>query len=256
MIRIRKPATPPAILAQEGKGPAATEELLRQYEADPAGFRGGTRSFTFDKKIYGAPEVKTALQRAQHDKCCFCECKISNHPGDVEHFRPKRGVKQRARNQKMGKPGYYWLAYDWSNLYLACEDCNRRHKGNLFPLENAHERAKFHGEDLSREKPLFIDPGKEDPETFLSFRREYAFPLETKGKETIDALGLNTRARLVEDRRESYERLALIYILSQDSDAPESAPAQKLLARSQEDSGEYAAMVRAALRCAFADPAD
>lgn len=57
----------------------------------------------------------------------------------VEHFRPKGGWRQ-SPGQPIEQPGYYWLAYEWSNLFLACGPCNSRHKRNLFPLtDQAYE---------------------------------------------------------------------------------------------------------------------
>src|SRR5574341_1145443 len=65
-------------------------------------------------------------------KCAYCETLIAeNHPGDIEHFRPKGRVTDSMGRQLMVQdengeeyphPGYYWLAYDWKNLLLACED--------------------------------------------------------------------------------------------------------------------------------------
>src|SRR5436305_12373624 len=114
MIRIRKPAAPPAVLAAEGMD--ATTSNCAAYD-------GGITTFSFDTSLYGHDSVKRALKAAQHDKCCFCESKISHIAyGDVEHFRPKAGYRQHPADP-LSRPGYYWLAYEWSNLYLACQMC-------------------------------------------------------------------------------------------------------------------------------------
>src|SRR5262249_33142527 len=103
MIRVHRPPTVPLILAT--KGAAATAALCADYLA-------GTREFIFDRDIYGAAEVKEALKQAQHDKCCFCESKVSHISfGDVEHFRPKAAVRQ-IPGGSLRRPGYYWLAYE------------------------------------------------------------------------------------------------------------------------------------------------
>jgi len=134
VIRIEKPSESPSVLRERGTGPTA--ELCRSIDA------GEHAAVTFDRSIYGSPEVKEALREAQHDKCCFCESKITHvSPGDIEHFRPKAAVRQSPQTP-LHRPGYYWLAYEWSNLYLACEQCNRRHKQNLFPLLHDSERAR------------------------------------------------------------------------------------------------------------------
>ena len=126
MIRIRKPSEPPSILLEQGL--ASREQLCRRVDED------ANAKLSFDRGIYGADEVKAVLRAAQHDKCCFCEAKVSPVAfGDVEHFRPKAAVRQSVNDPEIRR-GYYWLAYTWNNLFLACEVCNRKYKSTLFPL--------------------------------------------------------------------------------------------------------------------------
>ncbi len=125
MIRIKKPQKVPLILKNKGK-----KEKLKMCDAYE---NEGKRDFDFDRKIYGGKTVKEALIKAQHDKCFLCESKITHIDyGDVEHFRPKKAFQQNAK-ENLTFPGYYWLAYDWKNLFLVCKICNQRHKKNLFP---------------------------------------------------------------------------------------------------------------------------
>ncbi len=128
MIRVVKPAAPSILL---DKGAAKRAE-------DEAAYEVGERSFAFDRGIYAHDSVRRALARAQHDKCCFCERKIE--AGDVEHFRPKAGFRQ-ARYDPLETPGYYWLAYEWTNLDFACKSCNQRNKHDLFPLRDPARRV-------------------------------------------------------------------------------------------------------------------
>ena len=121
MIRIVKPITPPSILHTRGR--QATRDLCAAYEQ-------GERTFDFDRTLFAAPSVKTALQQAQHNKCAFCESKFVHVGyGDVEHFRPKAGFQQGA-DDTLVRPGYYWLAYEWSNLFFSCQLCNQSFKRN------------------------------------------------------------------------------------------------------------------------------
>jgi len=128
LIRIVKPAVGPPILSDPTKrGPKATADLKTAYDA-------GERDFSFNSDIYGAKSVKNKLKGVQRNKCCFCEARVAHvSHGDVEHFRPKGGFQQ-DEGDELIKPGYYWLAYDWSNLFLSCQICNQIHKKNLFPL--------------------------------------------------------------------------------------------------------------------------
>lgn len=254
MIRIKKPQRVPKILKEKG----AKEKLAMcdAYEND------GKRDFDFNAKIYGDKTVKQALIKAQHDKCFLCESKITHIDyGDVEHFRPKKAFRQ-SETEKLIRPGYYWLAYDWKNLFLACKLCNQRHKKCLFPIENPRQRAKSHQSDLNKEKPLFINPAEENPEEFISFRVDnivgvvpFAVNDNPKGASTIEGAGLG-RLKLC-DRRMSLIKpiLALYTVASMNLPQPESdqakAKLQEILDEVTTDSAEYAGMFRAFVKNNF-----
>jgi uncharacterized protein (TIGR02646 family) len=198
MIQVRRPAVVPLVL--QTRGAAATRQLCDAYDASPADYMSGQLLFTFDRGIYGHTDVKAALCQAQYEKCCFCESKVMHIAfGDVEHFRPKAAVRQRPSGPLL-RPGYYWLAYEWTNLFFCCQRCNQRFKQDFFPLRRPRSRAKSHHDDPSREEPLFLNP-EEDPSRHIRFRNEYAEPVRRsrRGRITIDALGLN-REELVTQR--------------------------------------------------------
>jgi uncharacterized protein (TIGR02646 family) len=200
VIRIQKSNTPPAILRQRGR--RETRRLKALYDASPDEYNQG-KSLPIDRAIYGAAAVKDALRKDQHEKCAFCESKFSHVGyGDVEHLRPKRGYKQHSRD-RLRYPGYYWLTYEWSNLFYSCQLCNQRFKKNLFPLQNPRQRARSHHHDIGAEKQLLVDPTMVDPSQFVTFRDEYAHPVRRNsiGRTTIAVLGLN-RKELIEVRRD------------------------------------------------------
>lgn len=260
MIRIRK-GDPPTVLREQGA--RATDRLLAEYDAAPTEYASGARQFDFDQGLYGHPSVKAALRAAQHEKCAFCESRFSHTAyGDVEHLRPKKGYKQRSRDA-LRRPGYYWLAYEWSNLFFSCQLCNQRFKRNLFPLANSRQRVRSHHHDLAREKPLLIDPGRLDPAACLGFREEMAHPVKGRreGKTTIQALGLN-RKELLEMRLRHLTyirdyigtRAELLEFLNDNGPVPKfRARLETIEARLRalaEDRGEFAAMARSALLAA------
>lgn len=249
MIRLTRPTpVPKALHAPDGAGPKATSELCRAYER-------GSREFAFKSAIYAHASVKNALDRMQGGKCAFCETKLVRSSGDVEHFRPKGGWKQSAADE-LTQPGYYWLAYEWQNLFRSCQFCNQKFKKNLFPLSNPKNRARSHKADLAREQPLLIDPANEQPDKFISFRGETAFAVSgsTRGKTTIEVLGLNDE-RLLEDRREVLRRVqtirrVLALLLASDrspANAAEQTRYETELARVRGPEGEYSAMINACL---------
>lgn len=251
MIRVIKPPQAPAVLTNKGKKQTRADSAsFTRFSAD---YKAGLRSFSFDSKIYGHKTVKRALIQAQHDKCFLCESKITHIAyGDVEHFRPKAAYRQ-DDGDALHKPGYYWLAYEWGNLFLSCQLCNQQFKKNLFPLADPSARATSHKDDLAEEQPLFIDPSADDPERFISFRGEVPFAPggNSRGKTTIKGLGLD-RLKLNEKRFEYYDALRLLHkIARRDPPLPESIDAQNFLARAVEDSAEYAGMARAAVKADF-----
>ncbi len=256
MIRISRPAAPAVLLE---KGGAAREGLCNAYESAPGEYNSGARTFEFDHSIYAARAVKDALRQAQHSKCAFCES-IFAHTGygDVEHFRPKAGYKQKVTD-KLKRPGYYWLAYEWANLFYSCQLCNQGFKQNLFPLKDGRRRARSHRHKLSKEDPLLVDPSTQEPALYISFREELAYAVGgcREGEATIEILGLN-REELAEARRLLFIRLRLFVRLREllrEKVAVAATPdlvdqlrdVEETLRASTEATAEYAAMARALL---------
>lgn len=246
MIRVSKPAEAPAVLRT--RGAQAQRQLCAAYTSDTASYDTGRKTFEFSADVYGHESVKSALIQAQHAKCAFCESKFAHISyGDVEHFRPKGGCHQ-VEGEPLLRPGYYWLAYDWANLFLSCTLCNQRFKKNLFPLKRAARRARNHLGSIASEEPLLIDPAAEDPEALIGFREEvpYAVDGDARAESTIDILGLQ-RPELAERRWDLLEKVKALRLVIA-SDSPDAAWARDVLERMRQDTGEYASMVRAAMR--------
>jgi len=272
MIRINKSLTPPSILnGSQSKGALKTEALKQKYDANPALYhikyskKNHPHKLSIDNAVYGDKKVKEQLIKDQHEKCCFCESKfMPTSFGDVEHFRPKGGFQQHA-NSKLEFPGYYWLAYDWSNLLFSCEVCNRRYKKNRFPLPDASKRIRNHHGRLSDETPSLINPVVDNPEDHLTFNDEVIVPKNrsVRGKESIKAFGLD---RLEERRHEHFRNIEYSVIwatidLNNDTEVTSTAQklrldkqkligvvthAKKVVAEAATQKGEYAGMIRAA----------
>jgi uncharacterized protein (TIGR02646 family) len=211
MILVTKPAAAPARLAA---GAALTRASCKAVEVDPQPYLLGQQKFHFESSIYGHSSVKKILEHAQNKKCCYCEGHFSGHaPGDIEHYRPKDGAQQ-ALGKMAEFPGYYWLAYEWSNLYFSCPDCNRSAKRRLFPLSNPRRRARQHGDDVSAERPLILDPGgPDDPRDHIRFRQEVPFGITRRGKATVMCVKLD-RGELNERRRTRLAELKCLKELS------------------------------------------
>jgi len=86
----------------------------------------------------------------------------------VEHFRPKKI--------------YYWLAYSWDNLILACPKCNG-HKDINFELNGVRHSFENNEQNLRSintlsaiydlsEQPKMVNPEIVDPSNDLTFSKD------------------------------------------------------------------------------------
>jgi len=250
VIRIHKPSTPPEILVREGP------RLCEQHAVDAA----AARPIEFDQTVYAAAEVTHALRSTQHGKCCYCEKPIERRrESDVEHFRPKAEVRQ-GHEHDVDRPGYFWLAYDWSNLYIACRPCNQEHKGTLFPL--ADPRVRMRGpDDTNSEAPMFIDPGHEDPEDHITFDEAEICPRHAsiRGDQTIRLIELgrpelNLARRLhFAPHRLHVELAKLLHAGEQQLPDEDVHDICSVLAIATQPKSPFTGMMRAYLRREFGD---
>lgn len=173
----------------------------------------------FDDRIWR--QMKPLLFRLFHNKCAYCETPIIGNPGDVDMFRPKVGAI--ALNREKAPDHYWWLAYEWQNLYLSCRECNFN-KGSKFPVKGKRGKLKAPLKELRAvEKVLLLDPCIDDPDKHLSFGDDgIVAPQSEVGGITIEVLNLN-RESLVKARREeikdSHERVMLMLEAKQFSDS-------------------------------------
>lgn len=168
-----------------------------------------------DIDFQGYAVVKEALWRAQGMKCAYCERHQGLEAQPVEHFRPKNGVARDIdRPRLLDKDYYWWLAWSWENLLFSCVSCNSAgRKGNKFPLAGGSSPlhrppAGLVAElpvacfDLASERPLLLDPGRDDPLDHIVWRPENPmaareedllwrpFHRTDRGRVTIEILGL------------------------------------------------------------------
>lgn len=242
-------------------------EMARaQRQALEAAFNAGG-AIAIDQLLY--KRFKADLLAQFHDKCAYCETLITpSQHGDVEHFRPKKRVVgddnkpvrvQHPQRGEINHPGYYWLAYEWSNLFPSCNLCNRRGthgkdrvvagKADFFPVVGSH--AFMPGQETA-EQVLLINPSEVDPMDHLEFYTDGKVRGRTPiGDRTIDLLGLNVRERLVEERQRAYEEATSLFERYYDAAQTgfEQRKQQTLLELQQINRGEpaYCAMRRLAI---------
>jgi len=184
MIKVEKDfANAPAILKSDSRRLAFDENIARGEYCD-------------EKNRYKSDLIIKELNKNYHTKCAYCEKSLLDAPKHIEHYRPKRI--------------YYWLAYSWDNLLLACGGCNSA-KGDRFEVENARvlyrdeafENIHTLGKEYDKlEKPLIVNPEADDLAHLLAYDKDaVADSSDKRVKHTIEVACKLNREELVQLRR-------------------------------------------------------
>lgn len=226
MIKVKRPRKGPDVLASQA---ALDEQVAATAHYD---VQANVKK-EFDFKVYRDRSVRDALEKLFQMKCAYCETSIgASDESEIEHWRPKGAVKE--DDGRRSFPAYYWRAATWQNLLLSCLKCNRPRKyrlesgeedeerwessgkGMLFPLAKGSTRAKSQ-EGEKNERPLLLDPCRDDPEKYLEVvlfddadpRRKASMRPKADGGRTreraersIDVYSLNRSLLLRRRRRE------------------------------------------------------
>lgn len=174
--------------------------------------------------------VSDSLEKLFNGKCAYCESyivkeeeieskaqflqqKTPNFKKDfkfrnidyIDHFRPRNNAK--GYNQKgTDLEHYWWLSYEWENLYYCCSDCKLA-KGNWFPVERKRARidSNINIIDVS-EKSIFINPCVNNIEEHFDFDINIGEIIgkSTRGNVTIELLYLN-RENLIKGRLQAID---------------------------------------------------
>lgn len=140
---------------------------------------------------YKTDSVLNELKRIYNTKCAYCEKELLDSPKHIEHYRPKNI--------------YYWLAYSWDNLLLACNACNS-YKGIKFEI--AGKKIKYLDEDFDdihnlstsynvQEKPLLINPEIDDVSIDIQYDTQGIISSKTKNERV--EYTINTACKLNRD---------------------------------------------------------
>lgn len=122
---------------------------------------------------------KNALKQSSHDKCMYCECKISHIDfAHVEHIKPK------------AKDKYPHLEFTWENLGYACPKCNNAKSDKYYP-----------------DTP-YLNPYEDDPSGHIVACGTFLFPKNgcERADLTIKDIELN-RPDLLEKRQQRIEEI-------------------------------------------------
>jgi hypothetical protein len=102
-------------------------------------------------------DLRQELIAKYGSRCWFTEAEETVAQLDVEHFRPKAEALDA---EGTVHEGYWWLAFELSNIRLAGQIPNRQHKRCYFPLLPGCSRATSQSRRWQEETPLFLDPIK------------------------------------------------------------------------------------------------
>lgn len=206
MIFVKRAAKPRVLIKNEIKWTKAIKAAKTEEQLKKA------------VEKYRNTEIKQRLLVMFHDKCAFCESKITNVDyGDIEHFRPKSKFPE--------------LAVTWENLLLSCKRCN------------GTSQKSDHWPGPKEGGPL-VNPCEENPDKFFEFvydkktKVSFVKPKNQRGKVSEQIFGLN-RTSLLQDRSEYIRKLLVIA-----HNYKKSSEAREIIDEAVKDSGEYAAFAR------------
>jgi energy-coupling factor transporter ATP-binding protein EcfA2 len=150
---------------------------------------------------FAQPALRERLREIFRDKCGYCEKPVSferSGTAYLDRFRPTWGAI--GSNGEVSADAYWWLAFEWDNMYACCAQCNRA-KGSRFPIQGARARPGVKGAALYKEKALLLDPCTDDPETHLLYDETtgHVSGKTLKGRTTVEVFALN-RAELLKLR--------------------------------------------------------
>lgn len=189
MISIKKDfKNPPQLLVQSQRDNHIKDALINKNK------------HSFNGSIY-REKTKEALKLLYKNKCAYCETDTTAGASlEVEHFRPKAKIEGDSTHF-----GYYWLAYEWSNLTICCSICNKK-KGNNFPILGTRihqplldanglptsDYLRLNSKMLLGEQAVLINPEIDEVEKHFYFLPNGEIKgIDERGKATIDILDLN-----------------------------------------------------------------
>jgi uncharacterized protein (TIGR02646 family) len=158
------------------------------------------------------PDVKGLLHAMQGSICAYCGLEVGL---DVDHFRPKGAI-----DEDPAHGGYWWLAYECSNYFLACTTCNRNRKKASFPILPFTARCTYQTRGTIRaEKRILLDPSEDPIEEWLTLGQgdetgklipnaDLSTEERSRVQEAIDLFGLNSDQMVRGQRSKAYERAA------------------------------------------------
>ncbi len=115
-----------------------------------------------DNNKYGHDEILDALKQSSHHKCFYCETLLKGISKEIDHYIEVSIDKTKA--------------FEWENLYLACENCNNKKNNNQISVDDVLNPCVDTNEEI--QKHIYFD-------------KELIFFNTDKGKLTIQKYGFD-----------------------------------------------------------------
>ena len=116
-----------------------------------------------DSSKYAHHEIKSTLITMSHNKCFYCETILKGTAKEIDH------LIEVSENKKK--------AYEWSNLFLSCDNCNKKIPNISIPADHVLNPCEDQDDEIQKH---------------ISFINEEVTFITDKGKLTIQKFKLNS----------------------------------------------------------------
>ncbi len=91
-----------------------------------------------ESSTYGHKDIRAQLYSISYNKCFYCERKLSEKESQIDHYIEVANAA--------GKD----LAFEWNNLFLVCDNCNKKVPHNAIPVENALNPFVYSNDEIEQ----------------------------------------------------------------------------------------------------------
>jgi len=116
-----------------------------------------------DHSKYAHQEIKSTLITMSHNKCFYCETLLKGSTKEVDHLIEVSEDKKKA--------------YEWSNLFLSCSNCNKKIPHTSIPADHVLNPCEDQDEEIRKH---------------ITFINEEIIFITDKGELTIQKFKLNS----------------------------------------------------------------
>ena len=89
-----------------------------------------------DATKYGNRQIRLQLNTISNYKCYYCESLLKQVPSEIDHFIEVTCDKTKS--------------YEWTNLYLACDNCNKKIPHNEISVQDALDPFIDNDEEINK----------------------------------------------------------------------------------------------------------